>query len=93
MSHCIQKEVKPQLKFIHRLNAKTFIFVLSYFFTELRFLHLIFIKVAEMFLLNMSYVSIILIMFLWSSTQFCKCPMARPVMPVVKLATLWVHKE
>ena len=35
------KEVKPHLKFSHRLDVKTYMFVLSKLFIELRCLHII----------------------------------------------------
>ena len=47
------QNVKSELNFSHTLNAKTFMFVLSYHFTEIRFLHKIFSKAAAMFLLIM----------------------------------------
>ena len=57
------KQVKPHLRFSNRLNAKTFMSVLSQYVIELRVLHKLFSEVATMFLLNMCYVPLILTNF------------------------------
>ena len=46
-------EIKPNLYFSHRLNAKTVIFVLSLLFTGSKFSHKIFSEEAAVSILNM----------------------------------------